>query len=202
MLVLNDQPEASLRILDTLTVLPFEGARYSREVYREACILSAANKMKAGMYSEARKLFDRARQWPEHLGVGKPYDVDNRFEDYLEAVCFERSGDKTKATKLLDQVASFTRSHSSDKGPNLLFGIQAEKARGTVRALASLTEDWAKNRNSDDARWLVAVSTGNLDEAATVVKRLRGARAESLLGRSTIDQDFALIVEVYSIVKF
>jgi tetratricopeptide (TPR) repeat protein len=201
-LVLNRDPEASLKILDTLTVLPFEGASYSREVYRQACILSAAGKMKAGNYSEAMKLLDKARQWPERLGVGKPYEVDNRLEDYLEALCSEKSGDKTRARKLFDQIVASTRKRPEDGNVNRLFGALSEKAIGNTAAVASLTEEWAKQRNSDVARWLMAISKGNADEAADLVKELRGASGESLLGRPTIDQDFALIVEVQSKVKF
>lgn len=202
LLVFNRDADAALRILDTLTVLPFEGASYSRELYREACDLSAAGRMKAGKYSDAKKLLDKARQWPEHLGVGKPYDVDNRFEDYLDALCSEKSGDRAGARKLFGQVAAFSRNRAEDAGINRFFGVLAEKALGNPTAVTELAEPLLKQRESNIARWLLAVAKGNEEEAAVVEKQLSGSSGESLLGRPAIDREFALIVEVHSLVNF
>ncbi|HTY38579.1 MAG TPA: DUF5107 domain-containing protein, partial [Bacteroidota bacterium] len=121
-LVLNRQPEAALSILDTLTVLPFEGAHYTREVYRQSCILAAANAMKGKQFQEAIHLLEKARQWPERLGVGKPYEVDNRFEEYLEALCRVQRGETSAANKMFDHVAGYTQAHPGEGGVNQLFG--------------------------------------------------------------------------------
>jgi hypothetical protein len=201
-LVLNRQPEASLAILDTLTVLPFEGARYTREVYRQACILSAADAMKDGKYQNATRLLDKARQWPERLGVGKPYDVDNRFEDYLEGLCAVKVGEKVRARNLLEQVAAYTRSHAGNMGVNRLFGALAEKALGQEQSATRLVEQWSKDAKSSVARWLISVFTGNSAEAAASEKDLRGSSNVSLLGRALIEQDFALLVEVSHSIQF
>jgi hypothetical protein len=158
--------------------------------------------MKAGEYSQAKKLLDQARQWPERLGVGKPYDVDNRFEDYLEALCSEKSGDKTRARKLFEQVVASTHKRPEDAGVNRLFGALAEKALGNTSAVNAMTGEWMKQRQSDVSRWLVELTKGNADEVAALAKQLRGSSGESLLGRSAIDQEFALIVEVHAIVNF
>jgi tetratricopeptide (TPR) repeat protein len=195
-LVLNRQPEASLAILDTLTVLPFEGARYTREVYRQACILSAADAMKDGKYQNAVKLLDKARQWPERLGVGKPYDVDNRFEDYLEGMCAIKLGEKERGRKLLERVAAYTRSHAGDTGMNRLFGALAEKALGQEQSATKLVEQWPAIGKSSIARWLVSVFKGDSATAAACEKDLCGSSNVPLLGRALIDQDFALLVEV------
>lgn len=201
-LVLNRQPGASLAILDTLTVLPFEGARYSREVYRQACVLSAADAINDGKYSDAVKLLVKARQWPERLGVGKPYDVDNRFEDYLEGMCWVKSGDKARGQKLFGQVAAYTRSHSGDLGVSRLFGALAERALGKEAAATKLAEEWTKEGKSSLARWLVSALKGNVMEASAIEKELRGSSSATLLGRPSIDQEFALILEVYRSAQF
>jgi hypothetical protein len=202
LLVLNRKPEASLAILDTLTVLPFEGARYTREVYRQACILSSANAMKDGKYQNASRLLEKARQWPERLGVGKPYEVDDRFEDYLEGMCSVKSGDKVRGQKLFGQVAAYTRTHSGDSGVSRLFGALAERALGKEEAATKLAEEWTKEGKSSLARWLVSTLRGNVTEASAIEKELRGSSSATLLGRSSVDQEFALIMEVYRSVKF
>ncbi len=201
-LVLNRQYSASIKILDTLTVLPFEGASYSREVRRQTCVLSAAEAMSAGRFADALSALQKARQWPERLGVGKPYDVDSRLEDYLEALCYKRSGDADKAEKLYDQVSSYTRAHAGDWSVNRLFGALAERAVGKNDVASKLVDEWTKKDTSSVARWLTSVFTKNAQQTSLIEKKLRGAAEVSLLGRASLDQDFALIVEVHSLLDF
>ncbi len=201
-LVLNGQPAASLAILDTLTILPFEGAGYTREAFRQACILSAAGAMKEGDFQQAAKLLDKARQWPERLGVGKPYDVDNRFEDYLEGVCAVRLGEKARSQKLFQQVAAYTRSHAGDAGVNRFFGALAERGLGQESEATKLTDQWRADGKSLVGRWLMSIFRSNSAQAVAVERELQGASNASLLGRASVDQEFALLVEVSHSIQF
>ncbi|MCX6134265.1 MAG: DUF5107 domain-containing protein [Ignavibacteriales bacterium] len=201
-LLLNRQPGESLAILDTLTVLPFEGARYTREVYRQACMLSAARAMKAGKYQEAGVFLGKARQWPERLGVGKPYDVDNRFEDYLEGLSANKIGDNVRGRKLFEQVTAYTQSHAGDMGVSRLFGALAERALGHEQAALKLLEPWSRDGKSTMARWLVSVFKGDNAAIATSERDLYGVSNVSLMGRASIDQELALLLEVFHTVQF
>ncbi|NLP10399.1 DUF5107 domain-containing protein, partial [bacterium] len=84
------QYERCLDLLKDLTVLPYEGATEGRLLYREAGLRWAIQQMAAGAYRRSLQQIDQAREWPEHLGAGKPYaeDVDERLEDWLAAQCF------------------------------------------------------------------------------------------------------------------
>ncbi|MDR1879585.1 MAG: DUF5107 domain-containing protein, partial [Tannerellaceae bacterium] len=75
--------------LSHLRVLPNEGAYEGRLVYREAWLYCALQNIKAGHYREALSDVDQSKLWPEHLGVGKPYDedIDLSVEDFLTAYC-------------------------------------------------------------------------------------------------------------------
>ncbi len=200
--VLNRQYAAGLKILDTLTVLPFEGARYTREVYRQASVLAAAEAMKAGNYDRAAKLLEKARQWPERLGAGKPYDVDNRLEDYLEGLCLQKSGTKDKAKKLFEHVVSFTSDHGADGGAQRLFGALAERELGQQEFGTKLRGEMSRDPRSILVRWLAAVLNRNTSDFSVIREELRGPGGMSLLGRASIDQDFALITEVLSLIGF
>jgi hypothetical protein len=200
--VLNRQYAASLKILDTLTVLPFEGARYTREVYRQASVLAAAEAMKAGSLARAATFLEKARQWPERLGAGRPYDVDNRLEDYLEGLCSKKSGDSPRAKMLFRQVVSYTKDHSVDLSVNRLFGALAEDETGEQALRARLRDELSTDFKSPVSRWLSAVLTRNSNEASRIGREIRGANGNSLLGRNSIDQEFALVAEVYSLVGF
>jgi tetratricopeptide (TPR) repeat protein len=195
------QPEKCASILDTLVVLPFEGARYTRDLNRQACILSAARVMKSGRYDGAVKYLLKAREWPERLGVGKPYDVDNRFEDFLEAICCEKLGDKSRASTLKESVAAYTRTHSGDWGPGRLFGALSMRALGRENDAERMLDGWMKQGVPDGTRWLVALFNRNLTEAREAEKKLRGGSSVSLLGRNLFNQELALAIEVHTILS-
>jgi tetratricopeptide (TPR) repeat protein len=197
----NGQAQSSVKILDTLTVLPFEGARYTRDLYRQACIVSAAEMMHSARFADALTFLGKAREWPERLGVGKPYEVDTRFEDFLEAQCREKLGDQSHAKTLRDAIISYTRKHLDDWSVHRLFGALATRDQREEKAATSLPAEWTKKEASDATRWLRSVYQRNADQAQEIERKIRGTPSGSLLGRSTIDQEFALLVQVHSVLN-
>jgi tetratricopeptide (TPR) repeat protein len=194
----NGQARACVEILDTLTVLPFEGASYSRDLYRKACIVSASEMMRSGKFQDAVAYLGKAKTWPERLGVGKPYEVDTRFEDFLEAQCRERLGDRTGAKRLKDYVLTFTQKHARDGSMNRLFAALLMRSQGLADEAKELIGDWRKADASDAARWLAGVFDRSATQVAAAEKKLRGGTTGSLLGKSTVDQELALLIQVHA----
>ena len=92
-----------------LQVLPNEGATEGRGLWKEMNLLLALQNIKTQKYTEAMSNIQDARLWPENLGVGKPYpeDIDERLEDYLEAVCQKALGKQDLADKLFTKAKSW-----------------------------------------------------------------------------------------------
>ena len=88
-LLLDQQYAAADKILTQLNIIPFEGATSGRELYREAKLMQAATWLKKRQYSKALIFIDAAKEWPEHLGVGRPYaaDEDLRLEEWMSYLC-------------------------------------------------------------------------------------------------------------------
>lgn len=84
-LLRNNQASEARRLLDSMVVLPYEGAGEAHALYREANLLGALVRIQTGDSTAALQLIAHAREWPERLGSGKPYpaDVDERLEDLL-----------------------------------------------------------------------------------------------------------------------
>jgi glyoxylase-like metal-dependent hydrolase (beta-lactamase superfamily II) len=78
--------------LARLTILPYEGAGEGRVLYREAKLMLAVDALRNNKVSVALRAIAAAREWPERLGAGKPYpaDIDERLEDWLEALARHR----------------------------------------------------------------------------------------------------------------
>ncbi len=106
-LIRNAQyPEAD-QLLSTMNVLPYEGAGEARNLYREAKVMRAVEALGAGRFSAARKFVTEARDWPEHLGAGKPYpaDIDERLEDALMEEIAARAAHRSAPAALRELAA-------------------------------------------------------------------------------------------------
>lgn len=87
-------------LLGKLEVLPHEGARDERGMYREAKLRLAEQAIAAKQWEGAETLIADAKLWPERLGAGKPYDadLDERWEDSLTTVIRARRADATESS--------------------------------------------------------------------------------------------------------
>ena len=94
--------QEAVDVLDHMVVLPYEGASEGRVLHERAHLLLAGQNITSGKYEDALAHIARSREWPENLGVGKPYDPDERMQDLMETVCNTRMG---KGAASLDRGA-------------------------------------------------------------------------------------------------
>jgi hypothetical protein len=108
-LLLNKRYAQCDRLLTKLNIIPFEGATEGRELYREAKLMQAVQQLKRKEYKKALQLTTAARNWPENLGVGKPYeqDVDERLEDWMNYRCYEQMANTEAAQASLQKIIRF-----------------------------------------------------------------------------------------------
>jgi tetratricopeptide (TPR) repeat protein len=192
-LLFNGDYASSLSILDTLNILPFEGARYGRETYRQACVLLAAEKLSRNDHAAGMALLAKSRLWPERLGAGKPYDVDSRLEDYLEAMESERTNNSDRAKGLLDSIARYSLEHRENGSAQQFIGALALRRLGREREADAFIDAWLKRDPGNPvARW----SSFMFRNDPTHAQELEHASRVGALHRSTGDQDFVLVVDV------
>jgi tetratricopeptide (TPR) repeat protein len=116
--------------------------------------------LRAGKYADATRYIAQSRAWNEHLGAGKPYpeDLDERLEDYLEAVASEKLGQREKATALYTKIVAFKNPHPE---PNALFTALALRQLGKEAEAEALMNDWLKKSPENlVARWCYAFFKG------------------------------------------
>ena len=87
------------KILSSMTILPFEGQTGSHILWRDIKLHLAAGAIDRGDYKTALARIDESLQWPESLGVGKPYDelLNTDLEKVLTAIVYARKGDRKAA---------------------------------------------------------------------------------------------------------
>ncbi|MDO5977636.1 DUF5107 domain-containing protein [Flavivirga spongiicola] len=140
----------SINVLKNIIVLPSELAQLSRNLYFDSHVFLANQNIQDKKYKKAIQLLIDSKKWPENLGVGKPYNVDNRLQDYLLAVCFEKLKNDNKKGDLLKDVVDYTNKNINKYGLNSLFGLLALKKLGwdaETNKLVSTIENSDGNKN-------------------------------------------------------
>jgi tetratricopeptide (TPR) repeat protein len=72
-LMQNNKYDAAEKLLDNIHILPFEGATDGHQLYEQIKLMLALQLLQNHCYKAALQKVREAREWPEKLGVGKPY---------------------------------------------------------------------------------------------------------------------------------
>lgn len=194
------QYQPCISLLARMQVLPNEGAYAGRAVYREANLYRAMEQLNRKNYKQVLKSVEASKEWPENLGVGKPYDnmIDSRLENYLEAKAAAGLGDAPKASALLAAVAGYQASRSHFGAGNLLSALalrESGKAQEADRMVAAWATDFHENRV---AQWCTAIYRGEIEKAAGMLQSRNDQTDTTPWEASFRDADFGLIVRLFS----
>lgn len=186
-------------LLNRIQVLPNEGSYAGRAVYREANLYQAMEQLSHKNYKQAMKSVEASKEWPENLGVGKPYDnmIDSRLEDYLEAKAAAGLGDSRKASALLSAVAGYKTSRSHFGSGNLLNALalrESGKEQEADRMVAAWSTDFPENRV---AQWCTAIYRGEKEKAAGLLQSRNDPADTTPWETSFRDSNFGLIVRLF-----
>lgn len=175
-LINNGLYAASLRALESMTVLPNEGASIGKVVYEQSSLFLAMDMMGRKKYGEALKYIEKSKLYPENLGVGKPYEPDTRIQDYLKIKCLEKLNRKNEIPELTRSVVDFTKKGIDHPSLSSLLAIRLLEAQGDRAAANDLVQ---QIRNSDRAgnpvnRYVLAAAGNDQSALADLEKRMAG----------------------------
>jgi tetratricopeptide (TPR) repeat protein len=121
-LIKNRLYREALDILEGTEALPSEGATGIHALFVSCQIELALKGMKEANYSQALQYLEGSKRYPESLGTGKPYDPDFRMQDYLIALCYDKTGEKNKAEERRKAIYDYTLKFWTEKRRYLYFG--------------------------------------------------------------------------------
>jgi tetratricopeptide (TPR) repeat protein len=185
-----DRFEDCLIVLQKAIILPYEGAWEGHDVYRQASILLSAQHLASGEYKKAVVQAEGAKAWPENLGVGRPFDSDERLENFVLARVFEEEGEREKARQMYQNIVEFTEKRKLSWDTNHIFGVMALKWLGKDQAAQSLLDSWTLARPAGNraVMWASALLAQNTQDLSTL-KNESGIR----------DRAFVLMLKVLDI---
>lgn len=156
----NAQYEASVKVLKKLHILPFEGSSEGKDVYEQALLLWALKLVQNKKYKDALLRIEESRQWPENLGVGKPYDVDNRIQDYLTAYCLSKLGKNNEVSKWHNNLIAYTNDNFKDPSVNNILPLIIHQRKGEKERVEALLQKIEASSTASHPlqRWVVAAA--------------------------------------------
>lgn len=149
-----------VEILNQIQLLPYEHASESRAIYVRGHLAMAGELLNKGKYNEAISVLLKSKEWPENIGVGKPYSPDERIQDYLLAYCYEQIKDSKKQEQFLREIIQFSQENANQPNLNNFFGLLALKKLGEQQELEALLKE-TQERNSDKDALAMALYNKN-----------------------------------------
>ncbi|MCL6265451.1 DUF5107 domain-containing protein [Flagellimonas myxillae] len=168
-LVTNSNYSQAIKVLRNLNILPFEHASESKRVFDRAHFNLAKQNLDKGQFAKAIPLLEATKEWPENLGIGSPFNPDNRQSDYLLGLCFEKTGNQEMAKTHYEKTANYTKENGDKLGKNELFKLLALKKLGRSQKVDQMV---SKLRSKSKESKTVALLLALYDQDAEKIKSL------------------------------
>ncbi len=199
-LLYNGEYRKCLSILDKTIILPYEGARDGRDIYRQANLLQAVQLIRKGSFRNALRYVENARLWPEHLGVGKPYVTDQRLENYIAALCYEKMGNTDRAKTLYKDICNYTMAHWTQWGSYHYIGAIVLRETGKTARANQLLEEWQKAQPVADmvVRWSIARFNNDHPGILSALKQQK-KQVRGTPWNPSVDRDFGILLKALAV---
>ncbi|MBX2817498.1 MAG: DUF5107 domain-containing protein [Saprospiraceae bacterium] len=124
-LLQQNHPAEAIRVMKNAHVLPFEGASKGRQLWESAHLMNGVQLAESQRWDEVLEQIRSGRSWPENLGVGRPYEVDERKLDFLEMLVALKQGSQEDATGLARTMVDHTMQSGSKRMAEGLLALYA-----------------------------------------------------------------------------
>jgi tetratricopeptide (TPR) repeat protein len=172
-LELDEKYSDCVSLLQKMNVLPNEGATDGRIIWRNANIGNALNLIKAKKYSKALESIGLAKQWPENLGVGKPYGEDERLEDFISLQCYKKLKDSKSTGMIQKRIIAQSNLTTQSSGINDFLTVWTLRESGNKsKADQIMNELVVKNSSSKQVQWCTVIYSGDFNQAKTIAKNV------------------------------
>lgn len=149
-LLQDKQDKTCLSFLNNWTVLPYEGSIEGKKIYTRTCLNLAMDALASKRYKKAIDYAQQAKDWPRNLGVGKPYDVDERFENFIIAISHGPEEENTYYSRVANHKPS---KHLNENSCVLLQAIALNKTQGGDEGLDLLKKVSNENPANVYVQW-------------------------------------------------
>ena len=147
-------------------------------------------------YDQAIYYAKKAKLWPKNLGVGKHYDVDERLDDYLLALSYEKKGASETAKYYYEAImAHKTPEYLNESSKLYLQLVVLEKFKKESKIQGVLQKVSNNAGNNQYMEWAIA-RYKNTDHEALKDALLNSIEQVHAYDTKFIDDEFRLVTSV------
>ncbi|WP_162344247.1 DUF5107 domain-containing protein [Cyclobacterium salsum] len=186
--VLNSlgQYKKAMDLLDKINVLPYEGAGEGRALFETVYLNAALEDMHGRRWKPAQAKLEKSLEWPENLGVGKPFTTNETMQVYLLGLVAQAQNQQDLFRSRMQQVIAATENMSRNRSEQLL-GLFALEALGESEEAAALWEEIKSEGNKETVNFIGRLYPGGDQPIASESGNRREALLEKIAG---IRRDF------------
>ena len=145
-------------------------------------------------YDDALKSIAKARLWPENLGVGQPFEVDERIEDFLEAEYLMKLNKKEQAVALYQKILDFKNSRGRRFNSTDYLNLIVLKRLGEMDQMNEYVKQWEERSSGDSVfKWVQALVDKNKEMAKQIEAEIDTGSEGSPWDPRYSDSEFELI---------
>ena len=201
-LLANKLYTESLNNLENAVILPYEGASYGRVTYRQAALMEGLKYLNEKRFDQAMNSVDKARLWPENLGVGRPYSVDERIEDFLQAKLFFNLNESEKALDIYNNILGFTEERESVYSSTDFLYLTVLKRLGRNEKADVFLSNWQQDAPDDPVlRWTMAMINNDRAAAQLIEEEIETEAGGTPWDPRYADTEFELVKAISSFLK-
>lgn len=195
------QYNAAIKFLENYEVLPFEGATEGRDLYRTACIKRALVSLSQKNYNSATKYINKSKLWPKNLGVGQPYHVDERLEDYILYLANKAKGRRSNANNISEKILNYKPQTGKQENVNLYLQLSLLSEKGQKNEAEKLLQEFvSKNPDNKSVKW-VSAKLNNKKEAENLLNAENDDSRIMPYDSKFVDRNLELLQELLQITE-
>ncbi|MDN3688123.1 DUF5107 domain-containing protein [Cyclobacterium jeungdonense] len=170
------QYKKAMDLLAKIHVLPYEGAGEGRALFETVYLNAALEDIQSKRWKSARTKLEKSLEWPENLGVGKPFTTNETMQDYLMGLVAKAQNQEESFRSHMQQVVAATADMSPNRSEQLL-ALFALEALGKREEAVALWEEIKREGNEETVNFIGRLYAG-VDQPITSKS---GNRREALL---------------------
>ena len=188
--------KGAIYFLENYELLPFEGATIGRDLYNEACIRTAFSALKNKKYKEAINFAEKAKLFPVNLGVGRPYDVDERLENSILTKAYELMGDKKNAKKFGVKILDYNHPIYKEENSKLFLQLDLLIENGKNKKAELLLDTFLeKYPKSNYIKWVAAKIKSSSEVHDIKIKIEQNSESTMAYDTKFVDGGFKLLLD-------
>ena len=166
-------------------------------IWQSSNILNAIKYYSLNKAAKALVFADNAYKWPENLGVGKPYNVDERQENFVKAMILDKLGRKKEAEVLFHKLTEYNNGMPGNGNSVNYLTVLALTGLVSKAEATTYFNKWIElSKDKTITEWAALMNANQKDKAAALIQSYASPSQTTLGNSGRTDSDLRIVNEI------